>query len=125
MTNDLRTYLASMRPSTPRSSKYKNTKVTIGAKTFDSKKEAKRYQELYSLTLGRHIQDLRLQVPFDLIPAQKINGKHHRQVRYIADFVYLENGKQVVEDVKGYRTREYAIKKRLMKLFYDIDIRET
>lgn len=122
---DLQKYLASTAPTRTRKGKYNNTKVTIGARTFDSQKEAKRYKELLMLSRGRRIQDLQCQVSFDLIPAQKINGRTHRKIRYIADFVYTEDGNQVVEDVKGYRTKEYALKKRMMKLFYNIDIRET
>lgn len=122
---DLKQYLASVSPSKKRKSKFNNTKVTIGAKTFDSKKEAKRYQELVSLARGRHIKDLRLQVPYELVPATRINGVHQRPIKYIADFVYIEDGKEVVEDVKGVKTDVYKLKRRLMKMIHNIEIRET
>jgi hypothetical protein len=46
---------------------------------------------------------------------------------YIADLVYWRTGKpkEIVEDVKGVRTPEYKIKKKLMKAIYGIDIFET
>ena len=48
-----------------------------------------------------------------------------RPVRYVADFVYLENGIEVVEDCKGVRTKEYVIKRKLMLFLKGIRIRET
>ena len=46
---------------------------------------------------------------------------------YRGDFEYMENGVRIIEDVKSEATRTpvYKIKKALMKMFYDIDIRET
>jgi hypothetical protein len=46
-------------------------------------------------------------------------------VHYVADFVYTENGQQIVEDVKGFKTREYKAKKKMMAAQHDIEIRET
>lgn len=102
-------------------SKYHNTKTTVNGIAFDSKKEAARYGELVWLAKAGAIQDLRLQVPFELIPKQA----GERAVRYIADFVYMENGKMVVEDVKGVRTDVYKIKKKLMLAVHGIRIREV
>ena len=93
--------------------------------TFDSKKEAKRYGELKLLEKSGVITNLSLQVQFQLIPPMKINGKHHRAICYIADFGYFENGEFVAEDVKGYQTDIYRIKKRLMKQVHGIEIKET
>ena len=67
------------------------------------------------------IKDLELQVKFELVPK---NGKE-RAVNYKADFVYTENGKKVVEDCKGVRTKEYIIKRKLMLDRYGIEILET
>lgn len=102
-------------------SKYKNVKTIIDGIAFDSKKEAARYGELMLLAKAGAIQDLRLQVPFELIPKQA----GERAVRYIADFVYTENGKMIVEDVKGVRTDVYKIKKKLMLAVHGIRIREV
>ena len=107
-------------------SKYKNKKVTYDGIKFASIKEARRYQELKLLLRAGAISDLRLQVPYELIPAQYINGKCvERAVKYIADFVYIENGKEVVEDAKGVRTDTYKIKKKLMLYVYGIRLKET
>ena len=110
-------------------SKYKNRKTTVDGITFDSKKEAARFQELRLLERAGEIQDLRCQVPFELVPAQRdAKGKLvERPVKYLADFVYQNcaTGERVVEDVKGYRTDVYKIKRRLMNHLYGIDIKET
>ena len=106
-------------------SKYNNKKTIIDGITFDSKKEAKRYGELKLLERGKVISNLSLQVPFQLIPPMKINGKHHRSICYVADFAYWEGDKFIVEDTKGYQTDIYRIKKRLMKQVHDIEIKET
>jgi hypothetical protein len=102
-------------------SKYHNTKTTVDGIAFDSKKEAARHGELQLLAKAGAIQDLRLQMPFELIPKQA----GERAVRYIADFVYMENGKMIVEDVKGVKTDVYKIKKKLMLAVHGIRIREV
>ena len=110
-------------------SKYKNRKTTVEGITFDSKKEAARFQELRLLERAGEIQDLHCQVSIELVPAQRdAKGKLvERPVKYLADFVYQNcaTGERVVEDVKGYRTDVYKIKRRLMKHLYGIDIKET
>ena len=109
-------------------SKYFNKKVTINGEQFDSKKEAKRYQELLLLQRAGKISGLRRQVKFVLIPTQRIDGKVvEREVSYVADFVYhdIENDKPVVEDTKGMRTKDYIIKRKLMLRMYNVRIFET
>lgn len=110
-------------------SKYGARKVTYDGKTFDSQKEAQRYAELKLLERGKVIADLRWQVMFQLIPAQKDeNGKViERPVNYIADFVYIDKktGQRIVEDTKGFKTKEYIIKRKLMLEKYGIRIREV
>lgn len=105
-------------------SKYNNIKTTTsdGIK-HDSKKEAKRWMELCLLQRAGEISDLKRQVPFELIPKQE----GERAVKYIADFVYTENGKQVVEDVKSPATKknpEYVIKRKLMRYIHNIKIKQ-
>lgn len=116
--------------------KYHNRKVTVDGITFDSTKECRRYLDLKLLERCGKISNLELQKRFELIPAQyepsrvgvrggTIKGKLlERAVAYIADFVYIENGKLVVEDTKGMRTAEYKIKRKLMLYKYGIRIRE-
>ena len=106
-------------------SKYYNKKTLVGGIEFDSKKEANRYSELLLLQRAGKITDLDMQVPFELIPAQKVNGRTaERACVYKADFVYRENGKLVVEDTKGVKTKDYIIKRKLMLHIFGIQIRE-
>ena len=106
--------------------KYYNKKVTYNGIAFASKKEARRYSELLQLERAGVITDLQMQVPFVLIPSQRINGKvAERECKYIADFVYTENGKKVVEDTKGIKTKDYIIKRKLMLYTHGIQIREV
>lgn len=117
--------------------KYHSKKVTRNGITYDSVKEYKRHCELLLLERAGVIQDLQRQVEFELIPAQrepdrvgvrggKIKGKTIEQaVRYIADYVYTENGQKVVEDVKGVKTKDYIIKRKLMLWVHGIRIKET
>lgn len=106
--------------------KYKNKKVTCNGIKFDSKKEASRYSELLLLERAGAITNLELQVPFELIPSQKINGKVvERACKYVADFCYTENGQKVVEDTKGFKTAEYIIKRKLMLYIHGIRIKEV
>lgn len=79
--------------------KYYAKKVTQDGHTFDSKHEAERYSELKLLERAGQIENLQLQVPFVLLPIQKgEDGKTlELGVRYIADFVYTENGYRVTK----------------------------
>ena len=107
-------------------SKYGNHKTVIDGHTFDSKREARRYAELRLLEKAGEITDLRLQVPFELIPPQKKrDGKVERGCKYIADFVYYRRGICVVEDAKGDRTDVYVIKRKLMLQKYGIEVEEV
>lgn len=114
-------------------SKYRSTKTTLTLEsgvvhTFDSKKEADTYLELSLRQKAGEISNLRLQVPFELIPHIRLsNGKMQKSCKYFADFVFEEDGKTVVMDVKSpvTRTPAYQIKKKLMKHVYDIEIVEV
>lgn len=107
-------------------SKYGNRTVTIGGEKFDSAKEARRYGELALLQRAGQITDLKRQVKYKLIPQQRVDGKvAERACSYIADFVYTEDGKTVVEDAKGFRTKEYIIKRKLMLFVHGIQIKEV
>ena len=107
-------------------SKYRSRKTEIDGIVFDSAKEARRYTELRLMQHVGQISGLELQKEFELIPAQ-YTGKRciERAVKYRADFVYIENGETVVEDVKGVRTKEYIIKRKLMMQKYGIRIKEV
>ena len=107
-------------------SKYGARKVVIDGEVFDSKKEYRRFCELALLEKAGQIAELKRQQRFTLIPTQRnANGKCvERPVTYIADFVYQENGETVVEDTKGFRTKDYIIKRKLMLWVHGIQIRE-
>lgn len=108
--------------------KYRNQKVTIGDHSFDSKKEMNRFLELSLLQKAGEIEDLRCQVKYVLIPAQRdkqTNKLLERECAYVADFAYLRGGRLVVEDTKGFRTKEYIIKRKLMLYRYGIRILEV
>ncbi len=106
--------------------KYHNRKITRDGENFDSVKEFRRFQELKLLEMAGVIKDLKRQVKFELIPSQKVDGKvAERPVNYVADFVYEQGGKTVVEDVKGVRTREYILKRKMMLYFHRIRIQEV
>ena len=120
--------------------KYHSEKVEIGGMKFDSKKEAKRWAALSVREQNGEISDLQTQVKFVLIPAQREpdtvgakGGKKpgkviERECSYVADFVYNENGEQVVEDVKGFkRSTAYAVfvvKRKLMLRVHGIRVKE-
>ena len=112
---------SSWRYSRKTTSKYKAKKTIVDGIKFDSQKEALRYKELKLLEKVHKIDNLRLQVPFTLID----KSKHGRAIKYIADFVYCSNGLEIVEDVKGYKTDVYKLKKRLLAEKYGIEIKET
>lgn len=106
-------------------SKYNSRKTVIDGIKFDSVKEAKRYSELKLMERAGVISHLQRQVKFELIPAQYVDGKCvERSINYIADFVYQENGNTVVEDVKGFKTKEYIQKRKLMLYIHNLRIKE-
>ena len=123
--------------------KYHNRKViTSDGIEHASQKEANRWCELKLLERAGKICNLDRQVKFTLIPAQyeypfeeivKAKGKLpkgkliERECAYIADFVYhnAEDGKLVVEDTKGFKTKEYIIKRKLMRYIHHVAIKEV
>ncbi len=108
-------------------SKYRSTKAMIDGIVFDSIREGNRYRELKLLEKAGKIKDLSLQHKFELQPSFKKNGTTFRKITYIADFVYfdLERMAIVVEDVKGFRTKEYLLKKKLFEFkFPELTITE-
>lgn len=106
-------------------SKYHAKKTTVDGITFDSRREADRYLVLKSMEEDGSIEDLRRQVRYELVPAFDVDGRHYRPVYYVADFVYVEDGKEVVEDVKGMMTDVYRLKSKLFARRYGMSIKET
>ncbi len=100
--------------------KYGNKKKVINGLTFDSTKEARRYQDLELQQRSRYITDLRRQVKFPV----NVNGVFICD--WFADFTYRDrDGKLMVEDTKGIKTDEYRLKKKLVQAIYGIIILET
>jgi hypothetical protein len=101
--------------------KYGAEPVEIDGHKFPSKKEAGRYLKLRMMKAAKLIKKLRLQVRYEL----NEGGTH--SVVYVADFVYIDctTGLEVVEDAKGFKTREYKKKKRLMLQIQKIKIKEV
>ena len=96
--------------------KYHNRKVEIDGFRFDSQKEGNRYLILKRMEQEGKIKDLQRQVSFEVVP----KSKGERAVKYIADFVYYDIEKQmhVVEDVKGFKTDVYKLKRKIFKYRY-------
>lgn len=120
-------------------SKYGNKKAKANGKVFDSRRERRRNYKLQTLEKAGEISDLRKQVPFEIIPAvyetvevqlktktKQVQKLVQRAAHYVADFVYKDkDGNEVVEDAKGFRTKEYELKKKMMRAFLGITIKEV
>ena len=124
-------------------SKYLNKKTEVDGMVFDSRKEAKFYKYLKQKEQDGEITNLRMQVPYEIIPAVWEERIKHlktkdkvesycvqRATHYVADFVYTiaETGKEEVIDVKSAITRKnaaYRLKKKMMRAFNGIDIIEV
>ena len=117
--------------------KYRNEKVVVDGIKFDSKREAKAYQELSLMERAGIISDLRLQVKFELLSAQyehyEVQGKRkvlqkkkciEKSCSYYADFTYMQDGVLHVVDSKGVKTKEYLIKRKMMLALRGIQIKE-
>lgn len=106
--------------------KYHNKKVIIDGIKFDSQKEGNYYLKLKMLEKAGKIRDLKLQVPFVVLETFKVDDRTYRKTKYIADFTYFDDKDKLhVVDVKGFRTKEYELKKKLMVWKYGIEIEEV
>ena len=110
-----------------------------GAKRVGDHASKKEHNRANQLKLWQHagiISNLREQVPYELIPSQyadagtDLKGRPVRvciekSCKYVADFVYDMDGRTIVEDTKGVRTKEYIIKRKLMLYLHGIRIKEV
>lgn len=99
---------------------------------FDSKREARRYMDLWLMQRAGEISGLQTQVKYELIPKQvHKDGTKERAIDYVADFVYQQGGETVVEDSKGFRDtssaayRLFVMKRKMMLYFHGISVREV
>lgn len=99
--------------------KYRAKPTVVDGVRFDSKAEARRYSQLKWMQSAGQISGLALQPKFDCV----VEGK--KICAYKADFEYWENGRRVTEDVKGFKTQVYRIKKKLVEALHGIEIREV
>lgn len=107
--------------------KYGAKKTKVGEINFDSKKEATRWMELQLLERGGEISELRRQVKVELIGQYRpLFTRTGRKMKYVADFTYIDNqsGVLVMEDVKGFRTKEYEVKRAILQAM-GLNIREV
>lgn len=120
---------ASAKPKTPRRlppfmnrNKYGSKKTVIDGITFDSKKEAARWVELKALEASGAITKLERQLSFPFV----LNGV--KICTYRCDFAYFDPrvSKRIYEDVKGYRTDIYRLKKKMLHAFFPtVELREV
>jgi len=110
-----------------RANKYGARKTVVDGITFDSKREATRWQELKLWERHGAINMLERQIVYTLAPAVKLHGEARKKpaLRYVADFRYFVrvDGAFVVEDAKGRETPVSRIKRHLMKSVHNIDVR--
>lgn len=99
---------------------------------FDSKREARRYMDLWLMQRSGEITNLRTQVKYLLLPKQvHPDGTKERAIDYVADFVYEKDGETVVEDSKGFRNtasaayRVFVMKRKMMLYFHGVTVREV
>jgi hypothetical protein len=113
-----------MSRGTKSTSKLGNVSIVIDGIKFASVLEGKRYSQLKLLEKAGAIRDLTIQPYFVLQPGFEYKGKRIRPITYRADFSYIEGNQHVVEEVKGYPTKLYQLKRKLfIKLHPHIDYR--
>lgn len=109
-----------------RTNKYNNKKPLVDGIKFDSKKEARFYEDLKLQMAAGEVQEFELQPKFVLLEKDKdrVTG---RGIKYIADFkITYSDGSVEVVDVKGHKTQVYKLKKKLLLAKYpDINFREV
>lgn len=104
----------------------RNKYGAVRTRGYASRKESRRAAELEYMERAGLISDLRQQVKYVLIGAQRTpEGVYVAPCSYVADFVYVKDGETVVEDVKGVRTPVYRIKYKLMLERHGIVVREV
>jgi hypothetical protein len=105
----------------PKDGKYRNTRMEFNGRKYDSIREATYASTLQMLEKKGIIADLQYQVRIVLVPG---DGKL-RPIVYVADFQYRDEAGLHVIDCKGFKTREYRLKKKLAALLLGIAIEEV
>lgn len=99
-------------------SKFRNKKTVIDGITFASKIEANYYCELKLRKKAKDIIDFELQPEFILQPAFIINNEKIRAIKYKADFLIYHDGYNEVVDVKGFETKEFRLKWKMLQYLH-------
>lgn len=106
--------------------KYGAKKTVVDGITFASKAEARHYAELKLRVFAGEIQDLKLQPVFPIvIDGRPLLMRNGHMAKYTADFSYMENGKYVVIEVKGFTVRDYPLRRALVERIHGIEITEV
>ena len=123
--------------------KYNNKKTVVDNIEFDSKKEAQRYLVLKDAEANGIISNLELQPKFELIPAIREEYVEHLKTKdkvktrtvqlaitYTADFRYLKDGKNIVEDVKASPKMaaldpKFLLKEKMFRYFFGFPIKRV
>lgn len=101
-----------------RRSKYNAVKVQADGYTFDSKREYRHYLTLKLRLAAGEISHLEVHPAWELIVKGVLVGK------YTGDFAYRQGRTYIVEDVKGVRTRDYVLRKKLMWALHKVEVKE-
>lgn len=116
---DYREMMGCPRQPAQKESKYHAQKVEVDGKKFDSKHESRDYLKLKSMEDSGIISNLQTQVSFELQPKYTTkDGRKIRAITYRADFQYIRDGVTYVQDSKGFRTKEYALKRKMFEYRY-------
>lgn len=112
------TFLGEHKPI-EKGNKYHAQKTEVDGITFDSKKESRDWKNLCTMEASGLISNLRRQVSFELQPKYITkDGRKIRAITYRADFQYIRDGVTYVQDSKGFRTKEYALKRKIFEYKY-------
>ena len=103
---------------TKKANKFGACQSTVLNTTFDSRAEAERYLLLVSRLQAGEISNLVIQPKYELQPAFRRNGKAERAITYTADFEYSETGQVITEEVKGFETEAWRIRRRMFLYQY-------
>ena len=104
-----------MRVQSMKKNKYNARKTVMCGHTFDSRREAEIYLDLLSRKQHGEILRIGLQPSYTLLEGFRDNeGKKQRAITYTADFfVTYADGRNEVIEVKGVKTRDYVLRKKL------------
>ena len=94
--------------------KYHNKKIKTDEGVFDSKYEYEEWIRLKDSEKAGEISNLKRQIKIELLPHFKTTQGMIRAITYTADFVYEDNGIKCIVDTKGFPTKDYILKKKLL-----------